>query len=151
MSQIIAINTNAAYCFTTQAGIFHCQYGNSITYRTNNGKIITLSERSAGVKTGYAFVGNPYYDCPEETEWRHKDGETCIECDADHPRALPVADAYELLYGIWEDERAEFDEWEQRLIWEDEQYAAIQAEKAYLKSDEHYYDQLTDQLLGFAP
>lgn len=59
----------------------------------------------SGYATGYGFIGNPYFhgDAPE---WRFKDGDTVIECDSTHPRAMPVQEAYDELERQWDAEYA---------------------------------------------
>jgi len=88
----------------------------TVTLTASNGLEMVMNTSSAGVKTGFAFIGNPYYDDPCNVHWRRKDGETCMGCGPSHPRALPVADAYQSLYAMWAEENALFAEWEDELL-----------------------------------
>lgn len=74
-----------------------------------DGSTVTVAPDSAGVATGYGRIGNPYFE--GDTEWRFKDGETVIECTADHPAAMPVADAYQELLARFDEEDRAFREY----------------------------------------
>jgi hypothetical protein len=71
----------------------------------SDGEVIVLDSRCSGVKTGWAFIGNPYFH--GDPDWRFKDGDTCIGCGPDEPGAMPVADAYQELRRRWDEENAE--------------------------------------------
>ena len=79
----------------------------TISLTATDGEVIRLPSDASGVAEGYARIGNPYWD--GDTDWRFKDGDTCIGCDADDPRAMPVADAYQQLRAEWAEEQARFD------------------------------------------
>ena len=68
-------------------------YSIDVILRGSDERTIRLSTDMAGMATGYAFVGNPYFHT-DDPHWRIKDGDSVIECEADHPLAQPVADAY---------------------------------------------------------
>jgi hypothetical protein len=71
----------------------------------SDGEVIVLDSRCSGVKTGWAFIGNPYFH--GDPDWRFKDGDTCIGCGPDEPGAMLVADAYQELRRRWDEENAE--------------------------------------------
>jgi len=79
-----------------------------VTLTCTDGTQITLDTRSSGVKTGYAFIDNPYWY--GDPDWRFKDGDTCIGCGPDEIGALPVADAYQELKRQWDEENREIQE-----------------------------------------
>ena len=72
------------------------------------GVTFELWDKLGGMETGFGTVSHPYFI--EEGEpgyddtWRLKDGRTVIGLPADHPDAIPVADAYFRLYKEWHDE-----------------------------------------------
>jgi len=74
----------------------------------SNGQVLRLSSKAAGVATGFARIGNPYFD--GDPDWRFKDGDTCIECSESDHRGMPVADAYQSLYRLWAQEQCLFDD-----------------------------------------
>jgi hypothetical protein len=80
---------------------------NSVTLQCSDGESITLPRDAAGVKTGWGFIGNPYFH--GDDSWKMRDGDTVIECLQSHPNAKPVADAYQALHQMWEAERAYWD------------------------------------------
>jgi hypothetical protein len=65
-------------------------------------------DKLEGVKTGFGIIENPYYieegEIGHDPHWRRKDGRTVIGVPEDHERAIPVADAYFLLYKETHDE-----------------------------------------------
>jgi hypothetical protein len=80
-----------------------------------NGKEITLDANMSGMQTGFARIGNPYWDGDEH--WRIKDGDTVIGCEADDPRAMPVEEAYQIFFdrmaeedALWAEEMARWEE-----------------------------------------
>lgn len=79
----------------------------------SDGEPIELHADSSGLATGYGMIGNPYY-CTNDPHWKWDDGDTVIECEASHPMAMPVADAYQRLYARWEDERRDWELMEER-------------------------------------
>ena len=72
-----------------------------------DGEVIRIPADCSGVAEGYARIGNPYWD--GDPDWRMKDGDTCIGCDATDPRGMPVADAYQSLRAEMAEEKAAFD------------------------------------------
>jgi len=114
----------------------------TITVVATDGEQIKLSAGSAGLQTGFARIGNPYFDGDEY--WRMKDGDTCIECEADHPAAMPVADAYQQLFGEWAEERAEWARIERE---EREAEAEAEAVREWDETDGPLYD-IQDKLMG---
>jgi hypothetical protein len=93
------------------------------------------------MQTGFAFIGNPYYECPvSDPHWRHKDGDTVIGCDRNHRLAMSVQDAYQQLDENRAAERAE---------WEDEQaYYDDMMEQDHRDLDEHHARDLWDSTVG---
>ena len=63
----------------------------------------------SGMQTMWAFIGNPYYDCPDDDCWRRKDGDTVIGCERSDWRARPVQDCYQQLREDWAEDKAEQD------------------------------------------
>ena len=65
---------------------------------TSTGTPVLVQPNSPGRKTGYAYVGNPWFlpfHHPDYDEhWRLKDGDSVIGCEPFSPHAMPVADAY---------------------------------------------------------
>ena len=61
----------------------------------------------SGYSTGFGFIGNPYVH--GDVHWRLKDGDTVIECDSTHPRAMPVQEAYDELHRRFDEENAEWE------------------------------------------
>lgn len=80
---------------------------NSVTLLCSDGESISLPRDAAGVKTGWGFIGNPYFHGDEY--WKMSDGDTVVECHHTHPNALPVADAYQTLRRAWDAEKAYWD------------------------------------------
>lgn len=58
----------------------------------------------SGYATGFGFIGNPYFH--GDIHWRFKDGDTVMECESTHPRAMPVQEAYDELERQWDAEKA---------------------------------------------
>ena len=80
-----------------------------INFTTSDGQVtIDLWEKVSGVDTGFGMVENPHYieegEIGHDPDWRRKDGRTVIGVPDDHPRAMPVADAYFELYKEWNDD-----------------------------------------------
>lgn len=96
-----------------------------ITYR---GKEIELTPEMSGMQTGWAIIDNPYYH--GDPEWRRKDGDTVMGVPADHPRAMPVQEAYQQFYSEMEIEdkirEEEFAEWDRQYK---RQFVSPQEEK----------------------
>ena len=113
-----------------------------VTLTCSNGEMITLDTRASGVKTGYAFIGNPYWY--GDPDWRFKDGDTCIGCGPDEIGALPVADAYQELHRRWDEENREIRE---SLDEMERQWAEETAKKRWEQTTGALYD-LQDQLCG---
>ena len=113
-----------------------------VTLTCTDGTQITLDTRSSGVKTGYAFIGNPYWY--GDPDWRFKDGDTCIGCGPDTPFALPVADAYQELHRRWDEENREMREWCEQQDREDEEKRALRE----WESNEGVLYDLQDRLCG---
>jgi hypothetical protein len=80
----------------------------------SDGRIERVYTNMSGMQTGFAFIGNPYYDCPDDLHWRRKDGETVIGCHASNRRARPVQDCYQELREEWAAEKAVWDEYERQ-------------------------------------
>ena len=66
-----------------------------------------VSPGMSGYSTGFGFIGNPYFH--GDIHWRLKDGDTVIECDSTHPRAMPVQEAYDELHRRFDEENAEWE------------------------------------------
>jgi hypothetical protein len=77
------------------------------SFTCTDGEVIELYGDYAGVDTGYGYIGNPYF--LGDPNWRFKDGDTVIGCNADHPQAMLVQDAYQLWYENARAEQMEFD------------------------------------------
>lgn len=105
-----------------------------------DGEKIHLTKNHAGVATGFGYVVNGYSAGVEYFD-KYDDGDTVIGCDADHPQAMPVADAYQAL-------RAEYDR-ESALVWAE---AVRQGEttlaKALKKHDSPSYKRILKELLA---
>jgi hypothetical protein len=79
----------------------------------------------AGYATGYGFIGNPYWY--GDVHWRLKDGDTVMECDSTHPRAMPVQEAYDELRRQFEEDNAAWECEAARLddLYESARYEAM--------------------------
>lgn len=109
-----------------------------VTLICADGEPITLSTDCAGVTGGWGRIGNPYWD--GDKEWRMKDGDTVIACSKDHPRALPIQDAYQELYRQFDAERAIWEgverEHDARMVEADEAERWEPVEELYRIQDE---------------
>ncbi len=65
-------------------------------------------------------------------EWRIKDGDTVIGCSPKHPRAKPIADAYQQLFAERDAEYAAEQEWYAEMDRKD-------AEQAQQRDDDRRY------------
>jgi len=108
-----------------------------------DGQAIELPSDVAGMATGYGFIGNPYFF--GDADWRWKDGDTVIECEADNVLAMPVADAYQEWQRRSDDEQEMFeieqDKWD-RL---EDEWRQERAENAYWAPIEALYE-IQDEL-----
>ena len=88
----------------------------------------------SGYSTGFGFIGNPYFH--GDIHWRLKDGDTVMECDSTHPRAMPVQEAYDELRRRFDEENAAWECEAARLddIYESARYEAmLEAEWAHIE------------------
>jgi len=108
----------------------------------SDGEPIRVHPQMAGVKTGFARIGNPYFD--GDPDWRLKDGNTVIECQPSDSRAIPVADAYQKLRAAWEAEAAELQAEEE--AWERE-WAERNEQRRWDETIGHLY-LIQDRLMG---
>ena len=71
-----------------------------ISMTATDGEIIEIPADCSGMKTGFGYVVNGWsHGVADFDKW--SDGDTVIECDASHPCAKPVADAYQELHAIY--------------------------------------------------
>jgi len=79
----------------------------------------------SGYATGFGFIGNPYFH--GDIHWRFKDGDTVMECESTHPRAMPVQEAYDELRRQFEEDNAAWECEAARLddLYESARYEAM--------------------------
>ena len=68
-----------------------------------SGVEVEVFENSSGVAGGFGRVVNGYLHGLEHFD-KVTDGDTVVACEADHPAALPIADAYWELHRAYDEE-----------------------------------------------
>ena len=111
-----------------------------VTFTALDGEEIKLSSTMSGAETGFAVIANPStYDDDHpfySPHWKHKDGDTVIGVEKDHPGAMPVADAYQELHRIWDEENEGWAKDKEDERWEYEQEEIASAEEERMRTPE---------------
>jgi len=81
-----------------------------ITLTCTDGSTLQVLEEYEGRHTGYGRVVNGYLEGIEYFD-KISDGDTVIEVPFGTPGALPIADAYQMLFDSWDDERTRWNEY----------------------------------------
>ena len=82
----------------------------SIQLVTSDGVALTVPAGSAGLKTGYGRIVNGYSAKIAGFD-KYTDGDTVVDAEQGEPGAMWVADAYQELRRIYDEEDAQFPPW----------------------------------------
>lgn len=85
-----------------------------MTLTASNGETVEVWDIAAGMETGFGRVVHGWAEGLED--WKIKDGYTVVAAAPFSPGAIPIADAYQRLHEIWNQDTLEIASYELEMI-----------------------------------